>query len=94
MTQEKQIVLVTGAGSGIGHAIALSLARAGHRVYASMRDIRSKNRERVASLTQLPRQELVSLDVSPTRLSWFRVNRAVLPAIRRQGHGVLMYVAR
>jgi NAD(P)-dependent dehydrogenase (short-subunit alcohol dehydrogenase family) len=144
MTRDKQIVLVTGAGAGIGRAIALSLARAGYWVYASMRDIRSKNRERAEALRQLARQEQLTLGVleldvlsevgcqaavnqilseqgridvvvnnagmlmqgiteafsteqimriiDTNALSWLRVNRAVLPAMRRQGHGVLMYV--
>jgi NAD(P)-dependent dehydrogenase (short-subunit alcohol dehydrogenase family) len=35
----KSIVLVTGAGTGIGHLAVKALALAGHAVYASMRDI-------------------------------------------------------
>jgi len=37
MKKDPQVVLVTGASSGLGHAIALALARSGHIVYASMR---------------------------------------------------------
>jgi len=35
--KSQQIGLVTAAGSGIGHVIALSLTRAGHQVNTSMR---------------------------------------------------------
>ncbi|WP_175983662.1 SDR family oxidoreductase [Burkholderia vietnamiensis] len=145
MTYEtNQVVLVTGAGSGIGRAIALSLARGGHRVYASMRDPQEKDRERSDALQQLARRESLALDVleldvlsetacraavdfilaqqgridvvvnnagmlmvglteafsveqaaqiiDTNALSWLRVNRAALPAMRRQGRGLLMYV--
>ncbi len=144
MTHSEQVILVTGAGSGIGRAIALSLARAGHRVYASMRDVRLKNSERADALLQLAREENLSLDIleldvlsevgcqaavnhilaehgrldvvvnnagmlmtgvteafsveqvariiDTNALSWLRVNRAALPAMRRQRSGLLMYV--
>nr|WP_315251151.1 SDR family NAD(P)-dependent oxidoreductase [uncultured Duganella sp.] len=47
---EKLIVLVTGAGTGIGHLSVKSLALAGHTVYASMRDIHGRNAARVREL--------------------------------------------
>lgn len=39
----KQIVLITGASSGFGALAARALARAGHAVYASMRDTQGRN---------------------------------------------------
>lgn len=144
MAHDEQVILVTGAGSGIGRAVALSLVRAGHRVYASMRDVRGGNRERADALTRLAQEEslrlaILELDVlsevgcqaavnqilaehsrldvvvnnagmlmtgvteafsveqvarivDVNALSWLRVNRAALPAMRRQGSGLLMYV--
>ena len=144
MPHDEQVILVTGAGSGIGRAIALSLARAGHRVFASMRDVQRKNRERADALSRLAQEERLQLDVleldvlsevgcqaavnqilaecarldvvvnnagmlmtgvteafsveqvariiDTNALSWLRVNRAALPAMRRQGSGLLMYV--
>jgi NAD(P)-dependent dehydrogenase (short-subunit alcohol dehydrogenase family) len=44
------IVLVTGAGTGIGHLAVKSLALAGHSVYASMRDIHGRNAAKVREL--------------------------------------------
>jgi NAD(P)-dependent dehydrogenase (short-subunit alcohol dehydrogenase family) len=139
-----QVILVTGAGSGIGRAVATVLARAGLVVYASMRDIASRNRARAAALLDLARAEGLQLDVveldvlsevscraaldqvllergridvvvnnagmlmsgvteaftpeqvataiDTNALSWLRVNRAALPAMRRQGAGTVVYI--
>lgn len=47
---DNSIVLVTGAGTGIGHLSVKSLALAGHVVYASMRDIHGRNAAKVREL--------------------------------------------
>ncbi|KWR88088.1 SDR family oxidoreductase [Cupriavidus sp. IDO] len=57
----KQVVLVTGAGSGIGKLSAQSLALAGHVVYASMRDIDGRNKARADGVRQWAAERGVSL---------------------------------
>jgi NAD(P)-dependent dehydrogenase (short-subunit alcohol dehydrogenase family) len=46
----KSVILVTGAGSGIGRLSAEALAVAGHIVYASMRDIDGRNKSRADAM--------------------------------------------
>ena len=43
-------ILITGAGSGFGRDAAETVASAGHRVFASMRDPAGRNRERANAL--------------------------------------------
>jgi NAD(P)-dependent dehydrogenase (short-subunit alcohol dehydrogenase family) len=56
-------ILITGASSGFGRDTAETLARAGHTVFASMRDPKERNREHAAALRKQG-IEVVALDVS------------------------------
>src|SRR5690348_8755988 len=56
-------ILITGASSGFGRDTAETLHRAGHTVYASMRDAQGKNLEAAEALRDLG-IKTVELDVS------------------------------
>jgi len=62
---EKKIILITGASSGFGRLTAEALAKAGHIVYASMRDVAGRNAKNAAELTTIPGSDLrpIELDV-------------------------------
>lgn len=141
----KSIVLVTGAGTGIGHLSVKALALAGHTVYASMRDLDGRNAAKVRELrdwafangadvraveldvlsqasadaavativAERGRLDVVvhnagHLVIGPTEaftpeeiskvfdtnfLGTQRVNKAVLPVMRRQQQGLVLWVS-
>lgn len=53
----RQVILVTGASSGFGLMTARALARAGHTVYATMRETGGRNAPRVAEVAEWARAE-------------------------------------
>lgn len=143
-TGAPQRVLLTGAGTGIAALASISLAHAGHTVFASMRDPEGRNKDKAqalrdaaedasGSLTVLeldvlseesareaveavelsaggldvvvhnaahlmvgvteafsPEEVLRAFDVNA--VGALRVNRAVLPVMRRQESGLLLWV--
>ena len=145
MPVNKQVVLITGASTGFGRLIAETLARAGHIVFATMRDPQSKNAKNAGELLALAEKESLAIhtlemdvtseasvenavrsviaqagriDVAINNAGYAilglaeatttqqaqqifdtnffgcqRVNRAVLPHMRRQRSGLLMHVS-
>jgi NAD(P)-dependent dehydrogenase (short-subunit alcohol dehydrogenase family) len=141
----KQVVLITGSSTGFGRLFADTLARKGHTVFATMRDLGGRNANNAAEIRTLAEKDslpiyVLELDVTDDasveravdaaigkagridvainnagyvvsglaeavtieqaqRLmdtNFFgpvRVNRAVLPHMRRQRSGVLMHIS-
>ena len=57
----KYVVVITGASSGFGALAARSLAKAGHVVYASMRDTEGRNASQVEAANRFARENQVDL---------------------------------
>ncbi len=141
----KYIIVITGASSGFGELTARALAKAGHTVYASMRETAGRNKGQVESAARFAAENnvdlrTIELDVSSEEsvdaairrivagqgrldvvihnaghmvfgpaeaftpeqlaelydinvLSTQRVNRAALPQLRRQKHGLIVWVS-
>ncbi|WP_045235207.1 SDR family NAD(P)-dependent oxidoreductase [Deinococcus pimensis] len=80
------VILITGAGTGMGRLTALTLADAGHIVYASMRDVEGRNAPKAETLRRQAternlRLHVVELDV----LSERSAHAAVSSVVRAQG---------
>lgn len=141
----KQVVLITGASTGFGRMFTETLARKGHTVFATMRDLGGRNAKNASEIRTLAQNESLPIhvlemdvtddasvepaidaavskagriDVAINNAGYFlagleeavtteqarrlmdtnflgpvRVNRAVLPHMRRQRSGVLMHIS-
>ena len=83
---DKQVILITGAGSGIGKLSAQALARAGHTVYATMRDVEGRNAARAAEARDWAQKH--GADLRPLELdvlSQASIDAAVAAVVAEQG---------
>ncbi|NLA20877.1 SDR family NAD(P)-dependent oxidoreductase [Burkholderia cepacia] len=74
-------ILITGASSGFGRHTAEGLSAAGHRVFASMRDIAGRNRPHADAL-QAKGMHVIELDVADDA----SVERGVASVLENAGH--------
>jgi NAD(P)-dependent dehydrogenase (short-subunit alcohol dehydrogenase family) len=61
VSPDKKVIVITGASSGFGRLSANALARAGHTVYASMRETQGRNAPQVADVEKYARENRVDL---------------------------------
>lgn len=78
-----KIILITGASSGFGRITAEALGKAGHTVYASMRDIAGRNAKNASELAAIEGSDIrpIELDVQ----SDSSANEAVAKIIAESG---------
>jgi NADP-dependent 3-hydroxy acid dehydrogenase YdfG len=75
-----KIILITGASTGFGRDTAETLAHAGHRVFAAMRDIAGRNRKHADAL-RAKNINVVELDVTDDG----SVDRAIASVLKEAG---------
>jgi NAD(P)-dependent dehydrogenase (short-subunit alcohol dehydrogenase family) len=78
---EKKIILITGTSSGFGWLAANSCAASGSKVYATMRDTKSRNADKAKVLSEQENIEILELDVT----NGISVIDAVTTVIKREG---------
>ena len=61
--ESKQVVLITGSSTGFGRMIAETLARHGHTVFATMRDLEGRNATNASTIRTLAARESLPLHV-------------------------------
>ena len=86
MPAPSKVVVVTGASSGFGNLSARSLARAGHVVYAGMRETEGRNSDKVEELRKLAEQDGTTISgLEMDVQSQESVDAAVQTVLKEQG---------
>jgi len=78
---ENKVILITGTSSGFGNLTAKTLAKDGHKVYATMRDSEGKNSDSAKELSEIDNIKVLDLDVTDDN----SVNETVKKIIEAEG---------
>ncbi len=82
----KNVIVITGASSGFGALSARALAKAGHIVYASMRDTAGRNAQQVEAAKQFSQENHVDLrTIELDVLSEESTNSAIQKIVEENG---------
>src|SRR5258708_31464676 len=82
----KQVVLITGSSTGFGRLFADTLARKGHTVFATMRDIGGRNAKNASEIRALAEKNSLPIDVLELDVADdASVERAVQAAVTKAG---------
>ena len=83
----KQVIVITGASSGFGELAAHALAKAGHMVYASMRETKGRNAPQVDAAKKFAVENKVALrTIELDVASQESVDAAVQRIVSENGH--------
>jgi len=83
----KYVIVITGASSGFGALTARALAKAGHIVYASMRDTTGRNASQVAAAAKFAKENNVDLrTIELDVASQASADAAIQRIVRDNGH--------
>lgn len=77
----KKVILITGTNSGFGYLTAKQAAEKGYKVYATIRDIDGRNKERATELSQTENITVVEMDVTNAE----QVSAGVASVIEKEG---------
>jgi len=78
---KKKVILITGTNSGFGWYYAHTLSGAGHTVYATMRDINGRNKQKSAELEALTNVWVLEVEITDEA----SVKKAITTIINEQG---------
>jgi NAD(P)-dependent dehydrogenase (short-subunit alcohol dehydrogenase family) len=83
----KQVIVITGASSGFGALTARALAKAGHIVYASMRDTTRRNASQIEAAAKFAKENNVDLrTIELDVASQASADAAIQRIVRDNGH--------
>jgi len=83
----KQVIVITGASSGFGALTSRALAKAGHIVYASMRDTTGRNASQVEAAAKFAKENNVDLrTIELDVASQASADAAIQRIVRNNGH--------
>src|SRR5260370_33698284 len=79
----KKIIVITGASSGFGALTARALAKAGHTVYASIRETKGRNAPQVEEAKKFAKDNNVDLRTIELDVAYANERQSVRPTRRR-----------